>query len=393
MADQPSFRPDSWLKRSEIHCAWWSTAVVFVITIAWTLFQETHAKYLIYTLPFIIPALYFIGQQGVLRVYGSGLIALMMYVGLALASLLYNGPVGYYSYRDLLIIGGYLCLFAVYVRMPPFVADLVMVTLALALAIEAVNHGIGLNIDFVASEGIIESVLAFPLGVVLLYYVHECKWARALIALVLLFLAFKRMALFAAFSVVLMDLAFRFIGSKGINRYLAAGFVVICSVTALYLFEVFEFVADTFAPEGVNANKLSLGRWDWATVLWDHIDSHGYSYKLIGFGPGASDQLIGLHEGVETNPHNDWLKLLFDYGALGFIGGHVILYVTLARNSLGVMVYVYTAILMMTTNPIVYMFYFVFAFLVIRIALKSRRTRSLFSFGPRGGVQTESAHA
>lgn len=387
MVDHPILRNGSDLQRSEILNAWWCTATVFVIMIAWTLFQETPGKYIIYALPFIIPALYWVGQFGKLRIYGSGLFVFAAYTTIAVMSLLYNGPSGYYSYRDVLIIGGYLLLFAVYIRTPAVIADLSLVTLALALTVEAAKNGIGLNVDFAASQGIIESALAFPLGIVFLYYIHERKWSHALIAFVFLFLAFKRMALVAAFAAAFMDLAFRSIGAKGINRFVAALFVVMCSVVALYLYEIFEFVADNFLPESVNANKVSLGRWDWASVLWNHIDQHGYSYKLIGFGPGASDHLIGLHEGKENNPHNDWLKLLFDYGVIGFIGGHVALYVTLARNSLGVMLYTYTAILMMTTNPLVYMFYFVFAFLVVRIELNPRSDRPLIPLLSSGSMR------
>lgn len=335
-------------------------------------FNETAIKYIIYFIPFVIPAIYTVISRGRLLLYRPELFALMLYLGFALGSLLYNGDTGFYTLRDLMIIGGYLFLFTIYIHPPPFVADMAMGTFAVGLVVDGVRNGANLSIDFLSSNGIIESVLAFPLGVVFLYYFHERKWVRMLIALLLLLVAFKRIALLAAGFAIALDIAFRLIGSRGINKAAAIVIVVGFSLTALYLDQIYVYLAEVIDTRGLSANAISLGRWQLAIVLWDHIQSQNFTNIIIGFGPAAAEKIIELSGSLLTHPHNDWLKLLFDYGIVGFIGAHVIFFIIHARNSFGTMVYVYTAILMMTDNVLIYIFYFVFVFLLLRIDLQER---------------------
>ncbi len=356
---------------SENQGAWCVSIAVFVIMTVKTVFPEF--KYAVYSLPFLIPAIYMVVERGRLPLYRSGLICLLLYVGFALGSLLHNGPTGFFTYRDLLIIGGYLFLFTVYVRFPPLVADMAMATLGVGLAIAAAKHGVRLSIDFSKSVGLIESTLAFPLGIVFLYYFHERKWVRSLIAVLLLFVAFKRIALFAVVIAVFLDVAFRLVGARGINKFAALGFVIVFSLMALLSEQIFAFYAEEVATSRMSANEVSLGRWQHATLLWDHIASHGWSHTVMGFGPGAADDLVNSNDDSFDNPHNDWLKLFFDYGIIGFISAHAILFILFSRNSLGLMIYIYTAILMMTDNVLIYIFYFVYIFLIIRIGLKDRK--------------------
>lgn len=387
MADSAPVRGAVRSSNSERHGAWCVSLIVFAVMAVWTAFHETAAKYALYALPFAIPAVYLVVERGKLGLYRSGLFALMLYLGFALGSLLYNGPTGFFTYRDLLIIGGNLLLFTIYVRPPPLVADMAMVTLGAGLLIEAIRNGVGLNINFFSGDGIVESVLAFPLGVVFLYYFHERKWVRTFIALFLLFAAFKRIALFAAFIAVFIDIGFRLLGGRGIDKYAAAAFVLVCSLVALLSDQLFSLFIDVFAPQGLDANDISVGRFQLATLLWDHVANHGSSHTVFGFGPGAADDLIDRKGHIATNPHNDWLKLFFDYGIVGFAGAHVVLFILHARNTLGLMIYIYSAVLMMTDNTLIYTFYFVFVFLMMRIGLRDRYPLLRYRMGNRHLIQ------
>jgi hypothetical protein len=94
-------------------------------------------------------------------------------------------------------------------------------------------------------------------------------------------------------------------------------------------------------------------------MLWNQLKAGQMANWIFGFGPGAADAWVTSYFRL-GNPHNDWLKILFDYGTFGFLSLHAILFLTLTRHRLGIMIYLYSATLMMTDNVFIYMFHQVF---------------------------------
>jgi O-antigen ligase len=63
-----------------------------------------------------------------------------------------------------------------------------------------------------------------------------------------------------------------------------------------------------------NPNFFSTGR----SRLWDLITEEIKIKPLLGHGPNASEEFVLSNTwGMLTHPHNDWLRLLYDYGFLG----------------------------------------------------------------------------
>jgi len=63
-----------------------------------------------------------------------------------------------------------------------------------------------------------------------------------------------------------------------------------------------------------NLNFATTGR----TSMWTEMSEAIARRPLLGHGANASEALIAdLTNGALTHPHNDWLRLLYDYGYLG----------------------------------------------------------------------------
>ena len=211
-------------------------------------------------------------------------------------------------------------------------------------------------------HSLLKSVLGFPLGIYVLHYVHNRRWRLALMAGFLQLLAFKRIS----FAGVAVALAFDAItrgrtGLRGAKR-LAALAAIGFSVTAIFSVLIFQSAADTLQLENSSADAISLGRYDIALMLWSRLDDASVLNWLIGFGAGAADSVL---EAAHLNPHNDWLKILFDYGVIGFLVIHAVFFLIFARHRLGLMIYLYNTVLMMTDNVFIYMYHYPFIALMM----------------------------
>jgi hypothetical protein len=339
-----------------------SWAVVFCAVLLWTSAGESAMRYIVYGLPLTAALVWLMFSGGRPLVAVPAVFAFGAYALVASISLYFNGPTED-SLRDVIIIASYISLFCFHARSPRIVADLTLFTLTAGLMVEGLIKGISLTVNFLDSEGILESGLAFPLGLVFLYYYNEKKWGRTLISLFLLFVAFKRIALLAVLLVIASNALLRMIGRPGIGRSLAFVTAICLSVLALSLQPIFTFMADYLHIDDFSPSRLSLGRFDIAGILWQIHGSAAPVQMLFGFGPGAADTFLG---GVQP-PHNDWLKILFDYGYVGFVGFHFILFLLFGKKPLGIQFYVYTAVLMMSDNVLIYLYYWVFVSQILNI--------------------------
>ena len=68
-------------------------------------------------------------------------------------------------------------------------------------------------------------------------------------------------------------------------------------------------------------SELRLDNPDFATsgrsYMWDMMKPQIESEPLFGHGANASELFVSVLTGGLAHPHNDWLRLLFDYGYLG----------------------------------------------------------------------------
>jgi hypothetical protein len=376
--------------------ATWTVGIVLVTLIVWTAAGEGGAatgayssndnpiKYVIYSLPVTVWWAYLAINRVVLRLDARAILALAIYLVCALTTMLANAWFEFHAIRDLAIVTGYLLLFILRFEAPTRIADIALGGLAVGMVIETLRGDIGWDVDLnpsmedlfglsgsqnpslFGSHALLESVLAFPIGIVLLYYLCARKRGRAVIAGMLLLMASKRIAFLGVAFAVAFDLASSRRGPPRVARPLALGIVLTLSVVALFSAQLFELSADSLNLKDTSASSVSGGRYEIATWLWDELRSGSLLAWIIGSGPGSADAIVSDNFSL-ANPHNDWLKLLFDYGVVGFAAMHAVLFLNLARDRLGLMLYVYTATLMMTDNIFIYMFYYPFVVMIMRI--------------------------
>ena len=354
------------IKRSDQATAAWMSGIIAVTLVVWIVFKGEAGKYILYTLPLSLGGAYLYCNNGILRWNRPAVVSLGLYLVVALTAMIVNSSYGFLAFRDLAIVGGYLFLFTLWFRAPASTADYCLMVLTAGMLIEGATDGIGESVDLFGSNGILESTLAFPIGAVLLYYLHTGQRGRTVLASILLFLAFKRIAFLGVATAVAFDFV---VFSRFVPRYLvrfsAFCLVFTLSMAALFSSQIFEYVATWLDLQATNANSISLGRYEIAVKLWGGLEGRPILGWLLGTGPGAADAVVGAEFAPLQNPHNDWLKVLYDYGIIGFFGIHYILFRTLGEHRLGLMLYVYSATLMMTDNIFIYMFYHPFVMLMM----------------------------
>jgi O-antigen ligase len=101
-----------------------------------------------------------------------------------------------------------------------------------------------------------------------------------------------------------------------------------------------------------------LGRHAIAVEMAQDIDSRPLVESLIGYGPGSANALATLvSDGTLSEPHNDWLKILYDYGILGSAIITIFIALVFSSSPTGAVIALANAIMMTTDNVIIYLYY------------------------------------
>ena len=340
------------------------------------------ARYILYALPLICIALQCLLQRFVVPLDLSRAQAFGLYAVAAGTAVLTSRESNPFVVRDVLIIGTYLMMFAV--SWTASVRDVFIVTLACfaCMAIEAIQEGLHFSVDVLTSDGILESVMAFPLGVIVLYAIGTRRLGFALLTALFFFAAYKRIALVAVVAVLAFEWVLAILGLARYRRIIAVMLVITLSLTSLFSLQLFEYAAKMIGGENVSANSISLGRFEFSVAIWRQIDAASVVKLLFGHGPGATDAIVQAAIDDASNPHNDWLKIFVDYGLFGFVLFHLIIIRLFSDGFLSVWLYIYTAIVMMTDNTLIYTFHYAIVLVVVRAAATGAAVGPSLSWWP-----------
>ncbi len=353
------------MSHSQKQISFLTTVLMFLTISIWMLFQATAIKYVIYSFPLLL-LLIILLFDGSLQFKKPALIALMTYSLLLIITVSQNG-FNPFTIRDILTIGTSLLMFSVVIKYPPKIADWALITISITLVLEFITKGASLSFDFSKSEGILESPLAFPAGALVIYFIHiKDKW-RIAISIFLIFITFKRIAMLAIFFSVISLYSIYFLRLNPFKHFLVLAIALICSLIAFHMDTIFEIVAALVNDENVSPNSLALGRYDFWAIIKEYMYQEQTTMStLFGFGPGSTNYILSQSAEI-ANPHNDWLKIVFDYGIIGAVIMHSVLYIMHKDSDLGLMLYLYLCFLMITDNTLIYMFYYIIAFVLLKI--------------------------
>lgn len=231
-------------------------------------------------------------------------------------------------------------------------------------------------IDLFASRSFSEYDMGLFFGLFFLWFLYRKDWAGTAIALFILILVSKR----AVFLGLVLPVFWWLISDRlPALRQPSVRQGVMLSVYALLLVFSF-FVVDALTAfvhgylgrADIQIDHLLNGRafvLEFTTFSYTHSD---WFSKLFGHGAGQLDASISLYRPVfwakyypePSNPHNDFLKILFDYGLAGTVGFAVWMTRWFSRNRIGTLLFLYTLVLFFFDNSLIHLYYNLIAMII-----------------------------
>ena len=207
------------------------------------------------------------------------------------------------------------------------------------------------DISLLNSTSLLESTLAFPLGIFAVFYLSQKRFFLAGINIVLMVLAFKRIVLLG----VIVSF-FAMLLPKWLKRILVNPF----TVTALIIFSMVVFTElasgeyDQFIQKhlGVSTNYLLMGRQG----LWDKaLDAVKYNpadFIIYGVGHSEVTSILQKKLGGDVLLHSDFLLILLEHGyiLLGLFTYLLVAQKTFKERYLSL----YLAVLFLSDNVLIY---------------------------------------
>ncbi len=147
-------------------------------------------------------------------------------------------------------------------------------------------------------------------------------------------------------------------------------------VVGFYLIETSKYFVHLIDTEGTaSVDKFLMGREAYVIALKNAFFDATIPESLLGHGPGQADKYLmefvrpdWANRSEYANPHNDYMKMLFDYGLIGSLGLFFIFYSLYAKSFLGVMVLLYTFGVFFVDNSLIFIYYILTACVVARLA-------------------------
>lgn len=302
------------------------------------------------------------------------LIAALIYAFICLLSLSSGNEITFQFIRDFLILFGVLFTFVPYFNVNEKHIRFILLVLIITFILNILysDNNFLLSFDFIDSHGGFESTVAFPAGILALYFFHRKSWFWMSLALIAALLGFKRIVILAffigaGFSIFVSHRSSLSARSKPLWHEELILLVAMIGITigAVLISQLMDYMflildismsADQFAKGRLHLNQSflhELGRIDAINLYF-------------GNGAGSSDRFTFLVTRVLRNPHNDYIKLIFDYGIIGSSVFIIMIYSLYRRHRLGLPILLFNLILMITDNITIYFFHQFISYMVLR---------------------------
>lgn len=216
--------------------------------------------------------------------------------------------------------------------------------------------------------------LALPLVALLLHVQkkHVLMW----LTIGICFLMYKRIAILSLLLVVGLDFFLVSIVrcKESIQYTISCAALAILSLIGLNFGAVIRWIADWlsfFMDFHLSVNQFSAGRYFVDQVFRsDVLDKNSLFNWMFGNGAGSSTAYLDKI-GYLTNfnfplLHNDWLRILSEYGFLGLFSIILLFTLMMRKGRLYRLIIVYTAFCFLTDNVATYLFYWIIFSFVAR---------------------------
>lgn len=199
------------------------------------------------------------------------------------------------------------------------------------------------------------------------------------LALVMSLLGGKRIAVIAILVGLISIFLFQKVAAlkEKRNRFIVLlGILAVINIAASNMTAISEYVHQSLNIS-VPIEEVMLGRHAIGSEMARILDTRSPVQSLIGFGPGSADALATIvSDGTLTEPHNDWLKILYDYGIFGSIIITAFIALVFSGSTTGAVIAITNAIIMSTDNVVMYLYYqFPIVLMVAYSALRESRAK------------------
>ncbi|HED12360.1 MAG TPA: hypothetical protein ENI62_01650 [Gammaproteobacteria bacterium] len=299
----------------------------------------------------------------------------VIYVVAVILSIYSLDQMTFFSYRDFLIISAVFLTFIPVISITDKMVKILFIVFLINTFIGVTFKGVySLNVKsyLVDSNALLEND-AFQFALFTLYFIYRKDYKWAAISLLMNGIVFKRIAFFALLSSLGTYLyMFGFNNKKYLDKKLlgksllmAFAYTLVLYIIAMNIAYIARYVLDYFQYYDISTDYFLKGRIAIQSELNRIIASTGLYQTLFGHGIGAADSTLQLIALIFDNPHNDFLKLQFEYGIVGLVLYVTAIWLILSRNCFGILVFVFSMTLLPTDNTIIYITYqFLAVFLV-----------------------------
>ena len=178
------------------------------------------------------------------------------------------------------------------------------------------------------------------------------------LALLMVILGGKRIGLLATIVGIFMLAFFKRRAPSGRAYMFVALFAIMISINFLAISAswISDYTADALGKSSVHIEEVMLGRYMNTKIMTEYSLNRELLPFLFGAGVGSATAAI-LADLTGLLPHNDWLKILLDYGLIGSILITACMAFIFSCTPIGCALGVVTSIIMMTDNILIYLFY------------------------------------
>ena len=231
---------------------------------------------------------------------------------------------------------------------------------------------------FASSRGVAESSFGLVMPLLAIVFYLKRRWIGFLLAILVAWMMFKRIALAGLALALALDYVLMLCRPGCSTERLALIIrliLLICAVAiSLNSLQFYEWVSSAiyslfeirFSP-----NQISSGRYYSTSVFLDFWREDLNLLAIIfGKGPGFSTKFLQTSPILIQNHfpllHNDFLRILVDYGAIGLLGVCIGFVWAFKAGRTAAAFATYTLVLFMTDNAATYLVYWISCFFLIR---------------------------
>lgn len=222
------------------------------------------------------------------------------------------------------------------------------------------------------------------LGSFFLFFFFKRKFLWAIAALLFVLAAGKRSILLGIFPSFLIYLIVGNTVKRNTNfrLVLMSVYFFSCYFVGVYIVDIAIFLFDFLNIKDIPVKAFLMGRENVFITLKPLLYSDGILNSLFGHGPGQADIYLTLHKSVSwykvypegTNPHNDFLKLQYDYGLVGILGFFCILTWLYNSKKFGFLMFLYTVPILIVDNSLIFIYHQIVLGIISRCRYESKES-------------------